>query len=151
MPHFKALFPLTPLMKGLLTSVLELGAFGGSLTCSSLADRYSRKRTILLGCMVFLVGGLLQALARKMWMLFLGRAVGGWGVGMLSCLAPLYLSEIAPKEIRGSLLALEQFSIVTGVVVGFWYVPPLLCLVPPPHLRAVRFATSVVFRRGIDL
>lgn len=40
---------------------------------------------------------------------------------MLSCLAPLYMSEISPKEIRGSLLALEQFSIVSGVVIGFWY------------------------------
>jgi len=108
-------------MMGALTSVLELGAFFGSLTCSSLADRFSRKRTILLGCIIFIVGGLLQAIATRLWMLFLGRAIGGWGVGMLSCLAPLYMSEISPKEIRGSLLALEQFSIVSGVVVGFWY------------------------------
>jgi MFS family permease len=109
-------------MKGMLTSSLELGAFFGSLTCSPLADRYSRKHTILLGCIIFFIGGFLQAIARSLWMLFMGRAVGGWGVGMLSCLAPLYMSEIAPKEIRGSLLALEQFSIVSGVVMGFWYV-----------------------------
>ena len=64
----------------------------------------------------------MQASARGFAWLFLGRMVGGWGVGMLSCLAPLYLCEIAPREIRGSLLALEQFSIVTGVVIGFWYV-----------------------------
>jgi MFS family permease len=121
MPHFRSLFPLTPLMKGMLTSSLELGAFFGSLTCSPLADKYSRKRTILFGCVIFLVGGFLQAIAGKLWVLFVGRAVGGWGVGMLSCLAPLYMSEISPKELRGSLLALEQFSIVTGVVVGFWY------------------------------
>lgn len=120
MPYFKALFPLTPVMKGLLTSSLELGAFFGSLTCSPLADRYSRKRTILFGCIVFMLGGSLQAMARSLWVLFLGRAIGGWGVGMLSCLAPLYMSEISPKEIRGSLLALEQLSIVSGVVVGFW-------------------------------
>lgn len=121
MPHFRSLFPLSPLMKGMLTSSLELGAFFGSLTCPSLADKYSRKRTILLGCVVFFIGSLLQTLARKLWVLFLGRTVGGWGVGMLSCLAPLYVSEISPKEIRGSLLALEQLSIVSGVVVGFWY------------------------------
>src|ERR1700732_5075388 len=94
MPHFTNLFPLTPLMKGLLTSSLELGAFGGSLTCSPLADRYSRKYTILLGCIIFFTGGLLQSVATKLWVLFLGRAVGGWGVGILSCLAPLYMSEI---------------------------------------------------------
>jgi MFS family permease len=121
MPYFKNLFPLTPLMKGLLTSSLELGAFCGSLTCSSLADRFSRKRTILLGCIIFLLGGFLQAISTRLWILFVGRAAGGWGVGILSCLAPLYMSEISPKEIRGNLLALEQFSIVSGVVIGFWY------------------------------
>jgi MFS family permease len=128
MPYFKSLFPLTPLMKGMLTSSLELGAFFGSLTCSPLADKYSRKRTILLGCMIFLLGGVLQAIAQQLWVLFVGRAIGGWGVGMLSCLAPLYMSEISPKEIRGSLLALEQFSIVSGVVVGFWYLLPLFLI-----------------------
>jgi MFS family permease len=126
MPYFRDRFALTPLMMGALTSVLELGAFFGSLTCSSLADRFSRKRTILLGCIIFIVGGSLQAIATRLWMLFLGRAIGGWGVGMLSCLAPLYMSEISPKEIRGSLLALEQFSIVSGVVIGFWYHRPSL-------------------------
>lgn len=141
MPHFKSRFPLTPLKKGLLTSILELGAFGGSLTCSSLADRYSRKRTILLGCLIFLVGGLLQALAQEMGVLFLGRAVGGWGVGMLSCLAPLYLSEIAPRRIRGAVLALEQFSIVTGVVVGFWYV----LLVPRLSNHSYFMLSSLLF------
>jgi len=108
-------------MKGLLTSSLELGAFFGSLTCSPLADKYSRKYTILLGCLVFFVGALLQGVAMSLETLFVGRAVGGWGVGMLSCLAPLYMSEISPKQLRGTLLALEQFSIVSGVVVGFWY------------------------------
>lgn len=146
MPHFQSRFPLTPLKKGLLTSILELGAFGGSLTCSSLADRYSRKRTILLGCMIFIVGGLCQALAQEMWVLFLGRAVGGWGVGMLSCLAPLYLSEIAPRRIRGGLLALEQFSIVTGVVVGFWYVPLVLGLSNIPYYCSVKFEIFMVLR-----
>src|SRR5271155_3922273 len=123
MPHFRSRFPMDPLMKGMLTSSLELGAFFGSLTCSPLADRYSRKYTILLGCIIFAAGALLQGIAGTIGFLFWGRAIGGWGVGMLSCLAPLYMSEISPKELRGSLLALEQFSIVLGVVVGFWYAP----------------------------
>jgi MFS family permease len=122
MPHFSSRFPMDPFMKGMLTSSLELGAFFGSLTCSPLADRYSRKYTILLGCVIFAGGALLQAIAGTIGFLFWGRVVGGWGVGMLSCLAPLYMSEISPKELRGSLLALEQFSIVSGVVVGFWYI-----------------------------
>ena len=96
--------------------------------------------------MIFIVGGLCQALAQEMWVLFLGRAVGGWGVGMLSCLAPLYLSEIAPRRIRGGLLALEQFSIVTGVVVGFWYVPLVLGLSNIPYYCSVKFEIFMVLR-----
>lgn len=53
-------------------------------------------------------------------MLFWGRALGGVGVGALSTLAPLYISEIAPPAVRGSLMALEQLAIVSGVVAGFW-------------------------------
>ncbi|KAF8983306.1 general substrate transporter [Cyathus striatus] len=71
-------------------------------------------------CGVFLIGSLFQCAAVELWHLFLGRAIGGVGVGALSMLAPLYMAEIAPPEVRGSLLALEQLSIVLGVVLGFW-------------------------------
>jgi MFS family permease len=53
-------------------------------------------------------------------MLTIGRGVGGLGVGALSMLSPFYIAEVAAPEIRGSLMALEQFSIVLGVVIGFW-------------------------------
>lgn len=53
-------------------------------------------------------------------MLVVARLIGGIGIGMLSMVAPLYISEIAPPEIRGALLVLEEFSIVTGIVIAFW-------------------------------
>ena len=49
-------------------------------------------------------------------MLVVARLIGGVGIGMLSMVAPLYISEISPPEIRGALLVLEEFSIVTGCV-----------------------------------
>ncbi|KAG6330207.1 hypothetical protein ID866_8883 [Astraeus odoratus] len=92
---------------------------------------------------VFCVGSSLQAGAQSLGDLILGRAVGGLGVGALrwvselstcisfvylvltlyehqSMLSPLYMAEISPPELRGSLIALEQLAIVFGVVVGFW-------------------------------
>ena len=87
----------------------------------------------------------MQALAKEMWTLFLGRMVGGWGVGMLSCLAPLYLSEIAPRRIRGGLLALEQFSIVLGVVVGFWYAPLFLGITNILIMSVLRIAYVSIY------
>jgi MFS family permease len=88
---------------------------------------------------VFCVGSALQTWARSLTQLTGGRAIGGIGVGALRCglpglrsltysmdhlahstLSPLYMAEISPPEVRGSLLALEQFSIVLGCVLGFW-------------------------------
>jgi MFS family permease len=48
------------------------------------------------------------------------RFIGGIGIGMLSMVVPLYISEISPPEIRGSLLVLEEFAIVAGIVISFW-------------------------------
>jgi len=69
---------------------------------------------------VFCIGSALQTGARSLTQITGGRAIGGLGVGALSMLSPLYMAEISPPEMRGSLLALEQFSIVLGCVVGFW-------------------------------
>jgi MFS family permease len=87
---------------------------------------------------IFCIGSLLQCLAASINALIIGRAIGGLGVGALrymallfilchihiklsySMLSPLYMAEISPRDLRGSLVALEQLSIVLGVVVGFW-------------------------------
>lgn len=70
--------------------------------------------------MVFTIGSLFQCAAHRTGDLVLGRTIGGVGIGALSMLSPLYMAEISPPEVRGSLMALEQLAIVLGVVVGFW-------------------------------
>lgn len=87
---------------------------------------------------IFIIGSSFQCFAQHLSHIFVGRAIGGVGVGALrfvrfyflvlqnsillecSMLSPLYMAEISPPEVRGSLMALEQFSIVLGVVFGFW-------------------------------
>jgi sugar porter (SP) family MFS transporter len=101
-------------------AVLELGALLGALSAGMLADKYSRRHSIFLASVVFIIGSVLQALAGSIIHLIIGRAVGGLGVGALSMLSPLYMAEISPPEVRGSLIALEQLAIVVGVVFGFW-------------------------------
>ncbi|KAJ6592856.1 general substrate transporter [Mycena capillaripes] len=120
MEDFVRRWPVTPLQKGALTAVLELGALFGALLSGVLADKYSRRHSIFAACVIFNIGALFQCFAQNLGHLFIGRAVGGIGVGALSMLSPLYISEISPPEVRGSLIALEQFSIVLGVVLGFW-------------------------------
>lgn len=69
---------------------------------------------------VFTIGSALQTGAVDYAMLTVARFIGGLGIGMLSMVAPLYISEIAPPEMRGALLVLEEFSIVSGIVIAFW-------------------------------
>ncbi|GLB37892.1 putative major facilitator superfamily, sugar transporter (TC 2.A.1.1) family protein [Lyophyllum shimeji] len=120
MSDFMSRWPITPLQKGSMTAVLELGALVGALGAGTLADRYSRRHSIFTACVVFCIGSAFQCGAQSLSHLFVGRAIGGVGVGALSMLSPLYMAEISPPEVRGSLMALEQFSIVLGVVFGFW-------------------------------
>ncbi|KAI9810837.1 MAG: hypothetical protein M1827_006044 [Pycnora praestabilis] len=106
--------------KGLLTAMIELGAFIGALNQGWIADKISRKYSIVVAVIIFTVGSVLQTAAVDYDMLVVARLIGGIGIGMLSMVAPLYIAEVSPPEIRGTLLVLEEFAIVTGIVVAFW-------------------------------
>ncbi|KAI5988218.1 hypothetical protein EDD15DRAFT_2389359 [Pisolithus albus] len=120
MKDFVSRWPVGPWEKGIMTAVLELGALFGALLAGVFADKYSRRRSIFLASLVFCAGSAFQAGAQSLNHLILGRAIGGLGVGALSMLSPLYMAEISSPELRGSLMALEQLAIVSGVVFGFW-------------------------------
>lgn len=95
--------------KGILTAMIELGAFFGALNQGWIADKYSRKYSIIIAVVVFIVGSVLQTAAVNFNMLVVARLVGGIGIGMLSMVTPVYISEIAPPEIRGVLLVMGKF------------------------------------------
>lgn len=108
--------------KGWLTSILELGAWFGCLLSGFMAETASRKYGILIATSVFIVGVIVQATAVSGGhsSILGGRFVTGMGVGSLSMVVPMYVAEIAPPEVRGSLVALQQLSICAGIMVSFW-------------------------------
>ncbi|KAI0714342.1 general substrate transporter [Cerioporus squamosus] len=106
--------------KGWLVSILELGAWFGVLCTGYLADRLSRKYTIVLAVVVFCIGVIVQTTAFAPSSIFGGRFITGLGVGSLSMAVPLYNAELAPPEVRGSLVALQQLAITFGIMVSFW-------------------------------
>lgn len=107
--------------KGLLTSILELGAFLGALIAGPLADMYSRKYSISAWCIVFILGVCLQTGASyQVGFIYSGRWFAGMGVGALSMLVPMFNAELAPPGIRGSLVALQQLAITFGILVSYW-------------------------------
>ncbi|KAJ2809531.1 hypothetical protein H4R20_000033 [Coemansia guatemalensis] len=105
---------------GVIVSLLTAGCFVGSLCAGWLADRYSRKITIMVACVVFTLGASIQCGSRNRAMLICGRFIAGLGVGVLSMTVPVFQSEIAPPEIRGRLVSLQQWAITWGLLIAFW-------------------------------
>ncbi|KAJ5433641.1 uncharacterized protein N7458_012797 [Penicillium daleae] len=109
-----------PVSRGLLTAILELGAWVGVLVNGILADALGRQKATLSGVIVFLVGVIIQACAKNVDYILGGRFVTGLGVGILSMIVPLYNAELAPAELRGSLVSLQQLAICFGILVSYW-------------------------------
>lgn len=106
--------------KGLMTAIFELGAVLGALQSAFFCDRISRRYSILVATAWYLVGSVLQAASQNYTMLIMGRLIGGLGVGGASMIAPLYINEIAPPHIRGSLYTLQQWMLILGIVAAFY-------------------------------
>jgi sugar porter (SP) family MFS transporter len=102
----------------LMVGILHVSAVG-ALGAGWMADKWGRKPTIALACLVFFVGALVMALARDYTTLMVGRVITGMGVGTGLSVSPLYLSELSPKHIRGALVSLTEISINIGVLLGF--------------------------------
>lgn len=127
MPQFRQQYPETHpdspgygFHVGLMTGILELGAFIGCLFLPYVADRMSRKWSLSVPTAFFVVGAVIQTASQNYDTLVAGRFIGGIGVGTLPMGAPLYISEIAPPSRRGSLLVLESISIIIGAILAYW-------------------------------
>ncbi|KNG85317.1 hypothetical protein ANOM_006278 [Aspergillus nomiae NRRL 13137] len=107
-------------LQGWLVSVLTLGAMFGALVNGPIADRLSRRWSILLANIIFLIGSIIQAASVNVPMIFISRFIAGLAIGQLSMVVPLYISELAPPNLRGGLVALQQFAITGGIMIAFW-------------------------------
>lgn len=108
--------------KGWLTAILELGAWIGTLMSGFIAETFSRKYGVLVAVSVFSLGVIVQATAQYGGhnSILGGRFVTGMGVGSLASIIPIYNSEVAPPEVRGALVALQQLAITFGILISFW-------------------------------
>ncbi|KAI8625159.1 general substrate transporter [Xylariaceae sp. FL1651] len=109
---------LTGTTKALITSLLSLGTFFGALMAGDLADLVGRRTTILGSCVIFLVGAILQVASHGLPLLLAGRIVAGLGIGGVSAIIILYASEIAPRKVRGAIVAGYQFCVTVGLLLA---------------------------------
>lgn len=97
-------------------SVVLIGCVIGAAVTGTVADRIGRRPTLFVAGIVFFVGALLSAIAPSETVLLIARFIVGIGIGFSSVVAPLYISEVAPAEVRGALVSLYQFAITVGIL-----------------------------------
>ncbi|KAK0719179.1 MFS sugar transporter-like protein [Lasiosphaeris hirsuta] len=104
-----------------IVSTLQAGCFAGALVASPLTDRFGRKWCLIAVSLVITIGVIMQAAANgNLGPMYAGRFIAGLGVGAASTINPIYVSENAPRAIRGLLTGLYQLFIVTGGMIAFW-------------------------------
>ncbi|MCJ1241129.1 hypothetical protein MMC14_009133 [Varicellaria rhodocarpa] len=114
----KTNFHLPASDQSLLTSILSAGTFFGAIIAGDVADFIGRRVTIIVGCLVFTVGCILETASTSLGVMVPGRLIAGAGVGFISAIVILYMSEIAPKKVRGALVAGYQFCITIGILLA---------------------------------
>lgn len=111
-------FHVGELSLGFAVASALLGAAVGAMTAGRLADRIGRLAVMKIAALLFLISAIGTALAPALWVVILFRIVGGLGVGVASVIAPAYIAETSPPQIRGRLGSLQQLAIVTGIFVS---------------------------------
>ncbi|KAI0909730.1 general substrate transporter [Ustulina deusta] len=103
----------------LITAVTSGGALIGALIAGLPADKFGRKFGIYVGCALFLLGSIIQAVAFSVPQMAVGRFVVGLGVGSASMIVPLYIGEISVSKYRGRMVALNNVSVTFGQLIAY--------------------------------
>ncbi|KAM0452295.1 hypothetical protein ACHAPV_008678 [Trichoderma viride] len=123
-----------------IVSTLQAGCFAACFFTSWLTDRYGRRVMLISSGMLTIVGIIFQAASSAkgtLAVMYVGRFIAGLGIGAASALTPLYVSECAPRAIRGGLTAFYQLFNVFGIMVAFWVNYGCLLHVKAPAIYVV--------------
>jgi MFS transporter, SP family, arabinose:H+ symporter len=135
-------FHLSEFQTEIAASSLLAGCVAGASIAGVLSDRFGRRRILVLSALLFAASSLGAALPRALGEFTIARFIGGVAIGVASVLAPLYIAEVAPPEIRGRLVSLNQMAIVTGSL-GAYSVNWALASLGPTSWRWM-FATAAI-------
>ena len=118
--YLQSYFHLNNTQLGFAIASLDLGCIAGTMMAGTLADRFGRKKILILCAILFAISGILSAIPRDITELVLARIIGGIAVGASSMIAPVYIAEISPEKHRGRFGSLFQLGIVVGIAVVYW-------------------------------
>jgi len=111
-------FSLSSVGQEIVVSAVLVGAVIGAAVGGRMADRFGRRRTIIVVAVIFAIGALETAFAPNVELLVAGRIVVGLAIGVASLAGPLYISEVSPVQQRGSLVSWNQLALTSGIVVA---------------------------------
>ncbi|KAL7929833.1 glucose transporter [Trichoderma chlorosporum] len=109
-----------PLVQGGITASMAAGSWLGALISGPLSDRLGRKYSIMVGCIIWLVGSTLACASQNIGMLIVARIINGLSVGIESAQVPVYIAEISPPSKRGRFIGMQQWAITWGILIMYY-------------------------------
>jgi MFS family permease len=113
-------FEMTEWMLGFSVGCVVFGAMAGNLMAGPLADKFGRKSVLIVVAALFTISATWSAMATGYVEFITARIIGGIGIGGAILIAPIYIAEIAPPKLRGSLVSFNQLNIVIGISVAYF-------------------------------
>lgn len=107
-------FQLNDTWQELIVSATIGAAMLAAAVAGVLCDLIGRRPTLILSSLVFTIGAVVMGAAYKPWMLLIGRIIVGFGIGVAAMASPMYIAEMAPPEIRGKLVVMNNMFITGG-------------------------------------
>ena len=117
-PFYELFFGIShsPLMQGVAMTTALVGCLVGAMVAGAAADKYGRKPLLMTSAVLFTVSAITTGLFDDFTLFNIARFVGGVGIGVASALAPMYIAEVSPADIRGRMVSLNQMTIVLGIL-----------------------------------
>ena len=117
-PFYELYFDISdsPLMQGVAMTTALIGCLVGAMVAGAAADKYGRKPLLMVSAVLFTVSAIATGLFNDFTLFNIARFIGGMGIGVASALAPMYIAEVSPADIRGRMVSLNQMTIVLGIL-----------------------------------
>ena len=106
-------------VQGGITASMAGGSWLGALVSGYISDMLGRKKAIMVGAVLWVIGSIIVCASQDIAMLIVGRVINGFCVGICSAQVPVYISELAPPSKRGRLVGSQQWAITWGILIMF--------------------------------